>query len=208
MLLLALLGCVHAPPLCMGVYPPPPSHPHMRPPAPAHPPTRSRSLRSLLPSLLKVKKGPLGETSPILNDVSSVPTWAKVGSSARARSSRCGAPALGAGRLTSAPAAPPPPLPPCIVVSRSLSAAAGSCLVLSTRVREEAGGHLPRWLIPRTALRPHCSGLVCRAALPRGGQHAAAVRHLMMQSICVHSHSHCRCDTLVCLVCPPPPACR
>lgn len=31
-----------------------------------------------LASCRQVKKGPLGETSPMLNDISSVPTWAKV----------------------------------------------------------------------------------------------------------------------------------
>lgn len=29
--------------------------------------------------LLQVKKGPLAETSPMLNDISAVPTWSKVG---------------------------------------------------------------------------------------------------------------------------------
>ena len=28
---------------------------------------------------LQVKKGPLAETSPMLNDISAVPTWSKVG---------------------------------------------------------------------------------------------------------------------------------
>lgn len=34
---------------------------------------------------MQVKKGPLAETSPMLNDISAVPTWSKVGPSANDR---------------------------------------------------------------------------------------------------------------------------
>ncbi len=33
----------------------------------------------------QVKKGPLAETSPMLNDISAVPSWSKVGALAAAR---------------------------------------------------------------------------------------------------------------------------
>ena len=34
----------------------------------------------LINDVLQVKKGPLAETSPMLNDISGVPTWTKVSS--------------------------------------------------------------------------------------------------------------------------------
>ena len=61
--------------------------------SPTHPPTRSHEvlLQCICPALSacvpcvvawrckQVKKGPLSETSPMLNDISGVPTWNKVG---------------------------------------------------------------------------------------------------------------------------------